>query len=149
MARIDADKVKADIKALGITQTQVSAACGYSKHWLGNILDVRTTTPETIRKIERALFKPEGSYEVKEEPEVKPEPKREEDNTQVVDLLKELLKVQSVIRAQNEELLSTIHAWRKTNTDQNAKLIEKSTEHITQQLKTRSLLERRFSDETV
>lgn len=149
MARIDADKVRSDIKALGITQTQVSYACGFSKHWLGNILDTGTTNLENIRRIETALFKPEGTYEIKVAPEPKEEPKPAQNNAQIMDLLKELLKVQNVIRAQNEELLSAIHAWRKTNTDQNAKLIEKSTEHITQQLKTRSMLERRLSNETL
>lgn len=143
---VNTELIRTDLKKMGVTQEQVGISIGRSRTWLGNILHDGRATEESVAKIEQALFKPSGRYVIEEEkPEEKPEKSTASgpaEYVRIVKLLEELLKTESVIRAQNEELLGAIHSWRKTCVDQNAKIIEKATEQITQTLKVRSAIER-------
>lgn len=150
---VNTELIRQDLKKMGITQEQVGLSIGRSRTWLGNILHDGKAAEETVSKIEQALFKPSGRYVIKEEkPEEKPKKSTASgpaEYVRIVNLLEELLKTESVIRAQNEELLGAIHSWRKTCVDQNAKIIEKATEQITQTLKVRSAIERSVKNETL
>lgn len=150
---VNTELIRQDLKKMGVTQEQVGISIGRSRTWLGNILHDGKATEENVTKIEQALFKPTGFYRVEEKkPEEKPEKLATNDAAEyvrIVNLLEELIKTENVIRAQNEELLGAIHSWRKTCVDQNAKIIEKVTEQITQTLKVRSAIERSAKNETL
>lgn len=156
---VNKELIQKDLERIGVSQQKLGAALGFSKSWLGNILAEGKTSEDNLRAIEKALFKEPGSYELKDAPVEKPEATQKVDLTAlkmirdgldaVVAELNQLNQTQSIIRAQNEELLSAIHGWRKTNTDQHANIIERSKDCITQQLKTRSLIERSVKNEAI
>lgn len=137
MCKLNVELLKADLAAMKISHEAVGKRLGKSRTWLGNILAQGATNEETIRRIEEVLFKPEGYYEIKEEP-TPPAPS----NGEIVTLLQEIVKTLAVMRAQNEEIIGALHSWRKTNTEQTANLIERSKENITQAMKIRSAIER-------
>lgn len=62
LVMVNVDKVKEDLKAMGVTAAQVSEAMGKSQTYVANILGRSSVDKETINKLERALFKPIGTY---------------------------------------------------------------------------------------
>ena len=137
--RIDTEKLKADLKAMGVPQTAIGPRMGKSTNWLSYLLNEGAADEKTVRALEQTLFKPEGHYELKEAEPV-------QDSGEAVKLLQEVVKHLCVIKAQNEEIIGALHSWRKTNTEQCAKLIEKTTETLTQTMKVRSAIDRATED---
>lgn len=147
MALVNVQKIREDLEKYDVTQVQVGESCGKSKSWLGNILSEGTTTAENIRMIERALFKAPGTYELTGAPYPPQNKNTRETLGAVESQMAEILQTLKVIRAWQEELLSELRSWRKTNTDQTGNIINKGNEVMTQILKCRSAIERKGEKE--
>lgn len=59
---INAEKVKEDLQRMGITMKQVSQSMGKCDGYLAQVLSRDQLREETINEIEKALFKPKGTY---------------------------------------------------------------------------------------
>lgn len=59
---INAEKVKEDLQRMGITMNQVSRSMGKSDTYLSQVLSRDQLREETVNEIEKALFKPKGTY---------------------------------------------------------------------------------------
>ena len=59
---INAERVKEDLQRMGITMQQVSRSMGKSDTYLSQTLSRDQLREETVNEIEKALFKPKGTY---------------------------------------------------------------------------------------
>lgn len=59
---INAEKVKEDLQRMGITMQQVSRSMGKSDTYLSQVLSRDQLREETVNEVEKALFKPKGTY---------------------------------------------------------------------------------------
>lgn len=106
---IDKDKLRADIKAMGITLEQVGETMGKAKNYLSSaVLAPNKVARDTINKVERTLFKPLNTYVI-EEKEVESTPKAV-DETVLKHLDTHLFAIEKQIKALDEERLNNIEA---------------------------------------
>lgn len=108
---IDRDKLRADMKTMGVTAVQISEALGKAPSYLSTaVLNKKSVTRETINRVERAMFKPLGTYITTEE-EVNEAPKGNDDLIRRIDKLDERLNnIEAAIDAVEEAVKST-NTW--------------------------------------
>ena len=154
----DRDAVKRDMGAMGITAARLSAAMGKHGTFVSNLFRNERVERANAEAVAVALFKDKNAYIIPE-PEKKvvpeattPTPSAEQQTAVetadqrylklCVDLMQELVKNTSVIRAQNEEIIGILHADGKTLKDQNGLIVEKINGVTTQIMKVRSAIDR-------
>ena len=122
---IDRDKLRADMKTMGVTAVQISEALGKAPSYLSTaVLNKKSATRETINRVERAMFKPLGTYITTEE-EVNEAPQGNEDLMRRIDKLDERLNnieacldaVESAIKSTNTWLARLYAVWTKEEKD--------------------------------
>ena len=59
---IDTEKVRRDMKQLGISMAQVSRSMGKTDSYVAQLLSNGRGREETVNELEKALFQPLGSY---------------------------------------------------------------------------------------
>ena len=65
--RINEDAIKADLKKMGVTAGQVCESMGVNRNFITNAFARKIVGVETVRQIERALFREEGAYVIRTE----------------------------------------------------------------------------------
>lgn len=126
MVIIDRDKLRADMKSMGVTAVQISESLGKTQHYLSTaVLNKQKVTRETINRVERAMFKPLGTYIMEEEKEVNEAPKGNDDLIQRIEKLDVRLNnieaaidaVESAIKSTNTWLARLYAVWTKEEKD--------------------------------
>lgn len=107
---IDRDKLRADMKTMGVTAVQISEALGKAPSYISTaVLNKKSVTRETINRVERAMFKPLGTYITEEE--VNEAPKGNDDLIRRIEKLDERLNnIEAAIDAVEEAVKST-NTW--------------------------------------
>lgn len=122
---IDREKLRADMRAMGVTAVQISEALGKTPAYLSTaVLNKRKVTRETINRVERAMFKPLGTYITTEE-EVNEAPKGNDDLIRRIEKLDERLNnieaaidaVEQAVKSTNTWLARLYAVWTKEEKD--------------------------------
>lgn len=122
---IDRDKLRADMKTMGVTAVQISEALGKTPAYLSTaVLNKQKVTRETINRVERAMFKPLGTY-IKEEEEVNEAPQGNDDLIRRIEKLDERLNnieaaidaVEQAVKSTNTWLARLYAVWTKEEKD--------------------------------
>lgn len=106
---IDGDKVKADLKALGIDAKTFWQSIGISHGTWGNAMNGLPLSPDVEDKITRGLFKPTGYYR-KQTP--KPEPVKTEKavcSKDYTENFEDITNLLDDIKATNEQILAVLN----------------------------------------
>lgn len=108
---IDREKLRADMKTMGVSAVQISEALGKAPSYLSTaVLNKKSVTRETINRVERAMFKPLGTY-IAEEEEVNEAPKGNDDLIRRIEKLDERLNnIEAAIDAVEDAVKST-NTW--------------------------------------
>lgn len=112
MAYLDTEKLREDMAAYGVSAKQLSLALGKAENYITVLLARRYTGKKNILRIERQMFKPDGTYTLPAEKtpaQIKTEAAEER-------LAKLETSIQELIAVQAELLKEIIETQRQTNT---------------------------------